>query len=418
MSHHYDSKKTWRIFLINISLIIVLFISAIFLGFVIRTNSIIKDQMLSTAQSHLKNIVLTRRWNAEHGGVYVAKVEGKTSNPYLENPDITTIDGKVYTKKNPALMTREISEYAKRSGDFTYHITSLMPLNPLNVPDDFEKKALRLFEHGSKEHLVTEKTNGMDYFRYMGPLFVEKNCLACHAKQGYKVGDIRGGISVSFDISEVQHKMRINQYLVILASVFICLILLTIIYFMVLKMSNNLTTAYKTIELMAITDELTQLYNRRYFHSSLNQEISRSKRHGHSISLLMLDIDFFKRVNDNYGHQVGDEVLVGVSETIKLATRLSDIVSRYGGEEIAIILPETDISGAMECAEKIRKNIEERNFKTDKDKDFGVTVSIGAFSIDHIDSEIANEADNLIKAADQALYGAKANGRNKVVKYN
>jgi len=228
VSYNYDSKKTWRIFMINISLIIVLFMSAILLGFVIRTNSIIKDQMLLTAQSHFKNIVLTRRWNAEHGGVYVAKVEGTTSNPYLENPDITTVDGNVYTKKNPALMTREISEYANRAGDFTYHITSLMPLNPSNAPDDFEKKALRLFEHGSKELLAIEKTNGMDYFRYMAPLFVEKNCLACHAKQGYKVGDVRGGISVSFDISKVQHKMRINQYFVVLASVLIGFLLLTV----------------------------------------------------------------------------------------------------------------------------------------------------------------------------------------------
>lgn len=417
MQYQYDTKRSWRSFMINISLIIILFISGIFFGFVIRTNRIIKDQMITTARSHFKDIVLTRRWNAEHGGVYVAKVEGVISNPYLENPDITTVDGNVYTKKNPALMTREISEYAKHDGDFTYNITSLLPLNPSNIPDNFEKKALSLFEQGTREFFVNEKIDKKDYFRYMAPLFTENSCLACHAKQGYKVGDPRGGISVSFDISEIQRKMKTNRNFVILASLLTGFMLISTIYFIVSRMARNLTNAYQTIELMAVTDGLTKLYNRRYFHSSLDQEMGRSKRHRHSISLLMIDIDFFKQVNDSYGHQIGDEVLVEVSETIKLATRASDIVTRYGGEEITVLLPETDISGAMECAEKIRKNIEERIFKTDKGNDFVITVSIGASSINHIDREIAAEGKHLIKMADQALYEAKATGRNKVVKH-
>ena len=132
--------KIWKNFFINISLVIILFMMGIFMVFTIRANQIIKDQYLTTARGHFKNIVLTRRWNANYGGVFVKKVKNIVSNPYLESPDIQTMDGVVYTKKNPALMTREISEYAEKKDDFKYHITSLLPLNPNNVADEFEKK--------------------------------------------------------------------------------------------------------------------------------------------------------------------------------------------------------------------------------------------------------------------------------------
>lgn len=416
MQNKYDTKKKWRFFLINISLILILFISGIFLGVIIRTSRIIEGQMLTTAQSHFKNIVLTRRWNAEHGGVYVEKVEGVTSNPYLENPDIISKDGIIYTKKNPALMTREISEYAKRAGDFTYHITSLKPLNPANIPDAFEKQALRMFEKGIKEFSIAEIAGGKSVFRYMGPLFVEDGCLPCHAKQGYKTGDVRGGISVSFDISEIKKKIKFNKRFITLVSLITVFTLITIIYVMVSRMAARLESAYQTIEIMAVTDELTQIFNRRYFHSTLNREIDRSKRYGHPISLLMLDIDYFKRVNDTYGHQMGDDVLIGVADVVKSKTRDSDIVARYGGEEIAIILPATDIPGAVQCAEKIRKAIEDKSFTTDENKKISITVSIGVSSINPIEDEVENQAKKILKNADMALYEAKKSGRNRVAK--
>lgn len=227
-----DKSLIWRRFIVNISIIIVLFLMGIFIGFVIRTNRIISDQLLITARAHFKNIVLTRRWNANHGGVFVKKVQGVISNPYLENPDIETIDGTVYTKKkNPALMTREISEYAAKSGDFSYHITSLMPLNPGNVPDDFEKAALKTFEKGDREKYSLIQENDIFTYRYMAPLYVEEGCMGCHEKQGYKVGDVRGGISVSFDVTEVEKKMAANRYIFVGLSIALSSILLVIVFY-------------------------------------------------------------------------------------------------------------------------------------------------------------------------------------------
>jgi diguanylate cyclase (GGDEF)-like protein len=313
-------------------------------------------------------------------------------------------------------MTREISEYAKMDGDFTYHLTSLRPLNPDNAPDDFEKNALQLFETGIWESSVLEISNRKTIFRYMAPLLVEKGCLDCHAKQGYSIGEVRGGISVSFDISEIKKDMAINKILVAVLSIITIFTLLTVIISMVLRLAKKLKVAYQIIEQMAITDELTQIYNRRYFHTRLDQEVSRSKRYDHPLSLMMLDIDHFKRVNDVYGHQIGDDVLAGLAAIIKSTTRKMDVVVRYGGEEIAVILPETDGSGAVLNAEKIRHNIEKHVFEVLNGKILQVTVSVGVSCLEQIANNEEDKAKKLIKIADDALYQAKKSGRNQVVK--
>ncbi|MDM8537159.1 DUF3365 domain-containing protein [Desulfobacterales bacterium HSG17] len=249
-----EKGRIWRNFIINISLIIILFLMGILIGFVIRTNHIIRYQHLTAARAHFRSIVLTRSWSANHGGVFVKKEKGIVSNPYLENPDIQTIDGTVYTKKNPALMTREISEIAEHAGDFRYHITSLMALNPDNVPDDFENMALELFEKGNREKFAIIPENGKTIYRYMAPLFVEKSCLACHSKQGYKIGDVRGGISVTFDISDVSKQTIFSRFIFIGLSILVSSILLTIIFSIVSRLARRLDETMN--ELKDLNDNL------------------------------------------------------------------------------------------------------------------------------------------------------------------
>ncbi len=409
-----DRGLIWRRFIINVSLIIVLFLTGIFIGFVIRTNQIISDQLLTTARGHFKNIVLTRRWNANHGGVFVKKEKDVISSPYLENPDIETVDGTVYTKKNPALMTREISEYAEQSGDFTYHITSLMPLNPGNAADDFEKVALSSFEKGDQEKFSMITENDKSIYRYMAPLFVETVCLTCHAKQGYKTGDVRGGISVTFEVTDIKKQMALNRYIFISLSIAVSLILLVIIFFLTSKVANKLSDAYSKIEKMSVTDELTQIYNRRHFHTRLDEEINRADRYGHPLSLLMLDIDYFKRVNDVHGHQVGDDVLIDIAYIVKSNIREVDIVARYGGEELVVILPETDENNAYLIAEKLRKLLGGHETDIPGGKKLNVTASFGISSLNMVAEDFADKSRKIIKLADDALYRAKESGRNTV----
>ena len=175
----------------------------------------------------------------------------------------------------------------------------------------------------------------------------------------------------------------------------------------------NRANSYSTILQYATLDALTNLNNRRQFETRLGQEISITKRQGKPLCAMMIDIDFFKSVNDTYGHAAGDEVLRTVAGIIKQALRESDIPSRYGGEEFAVLLPFTHIDEAKIVAERLRKSVEDSaitiNKDTDEEKQINVTISLG---LAEFDSQESGEA--LFERADKALYEAKTNGRNQV----
>lgn len=166
---------------------------------------------------------------------------------------------------------------------------------------------------------------------------------------------------------------------------------------------------YERVEMLAITDGLTGVYVRRHLLERLEGELDRSKRFSYKLSFLMIDIDFFKLVNDEHGHLVGDTVLRQVAETAKKNVREIDFVGRYGGEEFAIGLIETDESTAAIVAERIRKSIEAQKFKA-YGESIDVTISIGCATY----SPTLNSVHQIVEAADAALYQAKRLGRNRV----
>lgn len=169
---------------------------------------------------------------------------------------------------------------------------------------------------------------------------------------------------------------------------------------------------------LAITDGLTQLYIPRYFQFRLKEEIERTQRYKEPLSLLMIDIDHFKSVNDLYGHQTGDEVLKMIAKKLKEKIRSFDIAARYGGEEFAIITPEMDSQGAAIFAERIRTIIEETEFNGLGNIPLKVTISVGTASYTEKDIEEKISRKVFIKRADQALYRAKKQGRNQVCNYS
>jgi len=164
------------------------------------------------------------------------------------------------------------------------------------------------------------------------------------------------------------------------------------------------------LERLATTDPLTGLYNRRHFLTALEAEWSRFQRYYRSVSVLMVDIDHFKTVNDRYGHAVGDDAIKAMASACLKGKRKSDIVGRVGGEEFAVLLPETSLSRAKIVAERIRKHIAGQTLKA-HDAHFQITASIGVAEA----SVSMSGADSLMGAADQALYEAKAEGRNRCV---
>jgi diguanylate cyclase (GGDEF)-like protein len=158
------------------------------------------------------------------------------------------------------------------------------------------------------------------------------------------------------------------------------------------------------------TDDLTKLANRRRFMEQFANEFARAKRYKTELSFLILDLDFFKQVNDTHGHLAGDSVLVQIAKVMKESVRSSDLVGRYGGEEFGLLLPETGSKGCRVYAERIRKRIEDTRFEA-AGKLIHVTVSGGISSYPEIAAE---SVDELWRSADQALYRAKQNGRNRI----
>jgi two-component system NtrC family sensor kinase len=158
-----------------------------------------EELALFSARSFFRQVVVTRRWNALHGGVYVPVTAATQPNPYLEDPlrDVVTTDGQQLTKLNPAYMTRLISEVMNQQGDATFHMTSLKPIRPENAPDAWEREALLSFEQGASERAALVGSGETATYRYIAPLKTEASCLNCHAKQGYRLGDIRGGIGIT-----------------------------------------------------------------------------------------------------------------------------------------------------------------------------------------------------------------------------
>jgi diguanylate cyclase (GGDEF)-like protein len=414
-NHGEGNSRLWYSFLLNMALIILLFFSSVFAGLYLSNQKLIQEELESRARAFFQSILTTRSWNARHGGVFVEKVPGIASNPYLENPDITSTEGKTYTKKNPALMTREISEMARGKGYFEYHITSLKPLNPENTPNVPERAALQKFEQGVKEVFNTRHDDGDTYYWYMAPLYTERACLQCHEKQGYKVGDVRGGISVKFNIDAVQKRLNQTRWVTVFLFALSSLVLLVIVYRLVHGLMQKIAEAQERLQKIATTDSLTGLYNRRYLDDRLGNEIQRAIRYQYPLSCVMFDIDHFKRINDTYGHDAGDKVLVTLARQTHKFCRESDILARYGGEEFVLILPNTGCNAAFAVAEKLRNTIAEKHIYVDKEISITVTASFGVVELQTGAEAKSIDYSSLISAADAALYSAKRSGRNRTV---
>ena len=173
----------------------------------------------------------------------------------------------------------------------------------------------------------------------------------------------------------------------------------------------DLVELYENLRKMSITDGLTGLFNHREFYQQLRRELERARRYRHTVSLLLIDVDDFKRFNDRFGHLAGDLALRKIADLLRNCARATDIVARYGGEEFAVILPESTAAGALMLAERIKTDVGEHNFLPQVPGEVHLTVSIGIYTAE----EGAVSEDQLVGYADQAAYSAKGAGKNRVV---
>ncbi|WP_072681789.1 diguanylate cyclase [Arcobacter sp. LA11] len=426
----------------NKSVIIFLFLLSILFGttFILYYINISKIQYVELSEkslkqeaiAHFQNMIDTRIWNAEHGGIYVKANSSLELNKYLKDNHTFTKDNELLIKINPAWMTRQISEIANKNGKYYYKITSLNPINPNNKADAFETEALNYFKTNKNEKYYTRIEDNS--FNFMGSLEVKRACLECHAEQDYVLGDVRGGLRVTIPIDNYNEKIMLiksNSLSLTAAVIFIALFIsVVVVYFInsiykrqetiellntnledkIKNRTEELEASVKKLNELATIDFLTKIPNRRYFFELGNKLFSLAKRDKTELSLIIIDVDFFKKINDEYGHFIGDEVLKVVSQTIQNTIRSSDLVARIGGEEFIVLLNETSCDGAYIIAEKLRKIVEEENY-TSEAFDISITISMGISCLNNKDD---NELDDILIRADEALYSSKRNGRNRV----
>jgi len=496
--------------------------------------------LLKQAQIHFKDQVNTRKWNAHYGGVYVIPKNGTQPNPYLKNNILKVDENLTLIKINPAWMTRQLSEQLQND-EFSFKITSLTPINPKNKATPFQKRALEYFDKNKKyDYFEIDDDN----FNYMGALVTENSCLPCHKHQGYKVGDIRGGISISLNskkYNHLQNRIKNEAFIIKILALFFLVSITTLIHkqlsnnekleqevinrtkeinstkkllhkildndqsYLFLSDGNNIIFAnkplldfagfstleelenkdhhisdkfevvddeefikannkgihwikyiqdnYKTKKLKVLvkqkgvnhyfkihakeididnkllyliifdeitesyerikslkeeasTDSLTGLFNRRKLDRILNKEIELAQYLGSELSIIFLDIDHFKDVNDTYGHDIGDNILKDLANIIRQTTRKNDFIARWGGEEFMITLQSTNIQEAEKLANKLRVAVQEYNFPCSRT----ISISLGVTQLKETDNK-----DSFTKRVDEALYAAKNSGRNKVV---
>lgn len=428
--------------------------------------------MLQQARVIYQQIMITRSWNAAYSGIYARKTPGVETNKYLFEagpgqgipsaiiPEITDKHGHVYTLKNPALMTRELSELTAKHSDIRFHLTSLNPINPGNIPDDFEKRSLQQFETGLKETSELSRNNDKQYFRFMAPLYVEHSCLACHGFQGYKVGDVRGGISLTLPMNNELELLNTSRVQFLAgAGILLVLVIIAIILgsrYLVTRplhllqqfassmgkpqqvpeellarsdevglLAKELNDANATLlaqrdvilqdaqtEQDGNTDTLTGVYSRRYLFSEGTRLYDRWRRDGAGIAILMIDIDHFRHINDKYGHLAGDDVLIAVTQILMKQCRPYDLVARYGGEEFLVMLEASSYGSGNSSAQRILQSIAEHVFRSGG-IELRITVSIGV-----VEGSSLGDFDSTLRKADEALIEAKESGRNRIVAHS
>jgi diguanylate cyclase (GGDEF)-like protein len=400
-----SKRRVTHRYLGAIAIMITLIVSSSYLGFAYRTDALFNHLLLEEARAVDQQLRLVRNWTREHGGLYVRRGGSSTANASAPPRDL----GEELTHLNTSELTQELSELSHRSGIVQFRSTSFSPLNPANQPDDFEVAALVRLRAGEEEVFSFEETATGTVFRYLSPLQTRPGCLNCHTHDSFQAGRIDSALSFTIPAGRIVRDKRLNLVWIAATSLLIIGIATASVWWLARRFSSYLHDADQRLEHMACQDQLTGLKNRTIGMDLLQAEISRAQRSGLALCVAVIDIDHFKRINDQRGHMAGDQTLRSFASLVSSTVRDYDIVFRYGGEEFVLVMPDTVIKNAVKVSEKLRLAVEALVVET-RSGPVSITISVG---IKQYDAGMTLE--DLLSKADKALYQAKQGGRNRTV---
>ena len=350
--------------------------------------------------------------------IYKLKDEGKLYQKFFDAKILSF----TYIARNVYEIENQIYKENKKPHLY-YKLAANNPRNDLNKANAFEENIIKMFNENEniKEYKDIVEEEDKEFLYFAKPVTPnKKSCLKCHSDPKYapqeliekygdvkgfheKIGDIRAILSIKIPLdSELQYG---NQYYTkLLVIIFIALLL---VYTIIIYLLRNLDKKNNKLYEISTIDQLTNIYNRRVFDKDIHTSVIEVTRENKNLVLIMLDIDFFKKINDTYGHQVGDAILIKIAEIMQKSTREYDRVYRLGGEEFAIILKNIDMETSLLLAERIREEIQS-HYAEDKN----ITASLGVCEYNKKD-----DVTLFYKKVDDALYMAKDTGRNRVVEY-
>lgn len=385
-----------------------------------REKQFIEELALSQARSMFQKDLSLYQWVSKQGGIYIPLVETPPDNAslhHLSKHRLKSEEGQVLTLVNPGYIIHHMNEQPwGLNKELKSRMTHLNPSSPNNRPDVWEKEALLRLDATQKEVYATQTHDGKEYIRFMGAFVADESCIKCH--QETKVGDVRGGISIRLPLNnydEIAQKRARYSVSIYLFFWFFGLVSLGIAMYSLIKLLRKhhlLIEETHELRFLNQIDPLTKTFNRRAFEAWLRDKLVLYKTEQIDSCMLMIDIDFFKKINDTYGHLVGDRVLVELAHAIGKHVREGDCFARIGGEEFALLLLDTKIKRAYVIAERLRRIILDLKIGLDEPRNetLSLTISLGLSTFSSYDETI----ENIISRADKAMYLAKHDGRNKV----
>ncbi|MEW6221149.1 MAG: ATP-binding protein [Thermodesulfobacteriota bacterium] len=246
--------------LLAVGAVVIVSLGVIFL----QTAAFMKELVMGMAERQARmlasQVLLTRQWVADHNGLFFSKAPGVEPNPFLTEPEMVDAAGRRYVLRNPAMVTRELSEYAAKAGFGRFRVASLAPVNPANAPDPFERQALERTAAGAQEVIGIEAGDQGRTLRYLTPLMVEEPCLECHRRHGYRLGDVKGGLSLAIPLAWADEAIAgNNRRLLAMGAASVLLVGLTIFGVVDLLVGRRLALLARAMERFPEQDPAVQL---------------------------------------------------------------------------------------------------------------------------------------------------------------